>query len=353
MKTYALTYWFTWAFLVIAAALTGVASLKDAFFGGLFASGLSALLTRVYVRAGARYAPLLGATAGTLWVVAMFFRLRWFGQADDFLSAQWNLGVDISVHAAGFAGAGLLVALRDRYSFGRALGGGLALAAAMTAVPYGVIAWIDHRVAGPLEIVLLVNADVRPDEGPVRRAGAVRAELNPAEVAFLKERMLVVDGPGGTEILDEAGRRYWPLWRRRLVYPGNPGGPVRTLVVLLPPDLSAETWELPVHQDPTGLAFAVLGSGKAVRFSGGPTSQSVRLQLSLAIKSRDGIPVYQYLQAEVFRLSPVGDLYAPVLTKGLAPAFPTSVTDVPAKPAEPAKGRPVRPQFGAAPGKGE
>ena len=64
MKTYALTYWFTWAFLVIAAALTGVASLKQAFFGGLFASGLSALLTGMYVRAGARYAPLLGATAG-------------------------------------------------------------------------------------------------------------------------------------------------------------------------------------------------------------------------------------------------------------------------------------------------
>jgi hypothetical protein len=353
MKTYALTYWFTWAFLVIAAALTGVASLKEAFFGGLFASGLSALLTRTYVRAGARYAPLLGATAGTLWVVAMFFRLRWFGQPDDFLSAQWTLGTDISVHAAGFAGAGLLVALRDRYSFGRALGGGLALAAAMTAVPYGVIAWIDHRVAGPLEVVLLVNADVRPDEGPVRRAGAVRAELTPAEVAFLKERMLVVDGPGGTEILDEAGRRYWPLWRRRLVYPGNPGGPVRTLVVLLPPDLSAETWDLPVHQDPTGLAFVVLGSGKAVRFSGGPTSQAVRLELSLALKSREGIPAYQYLQAEVFRRSPVGELYAPVLTKGLAPAFPTSDVDEPGKPAEPVKGRPVRPQFGAAPGKGE
>ena len=80
MKTYALTYWFTWAFLVVAAALTGVASLKEAFFGGLFASGLSALLTRTYVRAGARYAPLLGATAGTLWVVLMFFRLRWFGR---------------------------------------------------------------------------------------------------------------------------------------------------------------------------------------------------------------------------------------------------------------------------------
>jgi hypothetical protein len=82
-----------------------VASLKDAFFGGLFASALSALLTRTYVRAGARYAPLIGATAGTLRVVAMFFRLRWFGQPDAFQSAQWTLGTDISVHAAGFAGA--------------------------------------------------------------------------------------------------------------------------------------------------------------------------------------------------------------------------------------------------------
>lgn len=350
MKTYALTYWFTWAFLVIAAALTGVASLKDAFFGGLFASGLSALLTLTYVRAGARYAPLVGATAGTVWVVLMFFRLRWFGQPDDFLSAQWTLGVDISVHAAGFAGAALLVALRDRHALGRALGGGLLLAAAMTAVPYGVIAWIDHRVAGPLELVLLVGADVRPDEGPVRRAGAVRAELTPTEVVFLKERMLVVDGPGGTEVLDEAGRRYWPLWRRRLVYPGNPGGPVRTLVVLLPPDLSAETWELPVHQEPTGLALAVLGSAKSFRFGGGPASQAVRVELSLAVKSREGVPTYQYLQAEVFRRSPVGDLYSPVLTKGLAPAFPTSDADQPARPAEPDKGRPVRPKFGSVPG---
>ncbi len=353
MKTYALTYWFTWGFLVIAAALTGVASLKGAFFGGLFASGLSALLTRSYVRAGARYAPLLGATAGTLWVVAMFFRLRWFGRPEDFLSAQWTLGVDISVHAAGFAGAGLLVALRERLSFGRALGGGLLLAAAMTAVPYGVIAWIDHRVAGPVEVVLLAHADVRPDEGPVRRAGAVRAELTPAEVAFLKERMLVVDGPGGTEVLDEAGRRHWPLWRRRLVYPGNPGGPVRTMVVLLPPELSAETWELPVPQDPTGLGLAVLGPAKGVRFSGGPASQAVRVELSLTVRPRDGAMAYQSLQAEVFRRSPVGDLYAPVLTKGLAPAFPTSAGDEPAKPAEPVKGRPVRPQFGTAPGKGQ
>ena len=234
MKTYARTYWFTWAFLVIAAALTGVASLKDAFFGGLFAALLSALLTRPYERSGPRYAPLIGAVAGTLWVVAMFFRIRWFGYADEFEMAQWTLGTDISVHAAGFAGAALMTALLARTEFPKALGGGLLLAAAMTLVPYGVIAWIDHRVAGPVEVVLLVSAEVAADEGPIRRPGALQASLTPAEMVFLKERMLVVDGPGGVEAIDEQGRRYWPLWRRKLSYPGNPGGPVRTVLLVLP-----------------------------------------------------------------------------------------------------------------------
>ena len=84
MNTYARTYWFTWAFLVIAAALTGVASLQAAFFGGIFAALLSALLSKVYERAGPRYAPLIGATAGPLWVIAMYFRIRWFGSPEDF-----------------------------------------------------------------------------------------------------------------------------------------------------------------------------------------------------------------------------------------------------------------------------
>ncbi len=52
----------------------------------------------------------------------------------------------------------------------------------------------------------------------------------------------------------------------------------------------------------------------------------------------------------MFRRSPVGDLYAPVLTKGLAPAFPTTAVDEPSKPAETGKGRPVRPKFGTVPG---
>jgi len=350
MKTYARTYWFTWAFLVLAAALTGVASLKDAFFGGLFAAALSALLTKVYERAGPRYAPVLGAVAGTLWVVAMFFRIRWFGYAEDFEQAQWTLGTDISVHAAGFAGAGLMTALLARYDFPKALGGGLLLAAAMTVVPYGVIAWIDHRVAGPIELVLLVSADVPTDEGPVRRPGAVQASLTEAESLFLKERMLVVDGPGGIEAVDDQGRRYWPLWRRRLIYPGNPGGPVRTVLLILPPGLAGpETWDVPVHQDPKGLALVTLGPKKEARFSGGQVSPSVRLEVSLLVKAREGEVAYQNLQVEASRQSPVGDLYAKIRTQGLAAAFPATLAEpkAPTKPDPKAKSR--RPSFGDAP----
>ena len=350
MNTYARTYWFTWAFLVVAAALTGVASLKSAFFGGLFAALLSALLSKVYERGGPRYAPLIGATAGTLWVVAMFFRIRWFGYADDFQMAQWTLGTDISVHAAGFAGAALMTALLARYEFPKAFGGGLLLAAAMTVVPYGVIAWIDHRVAGPIDLVVLASAEVAVDEGPIRRPGAVQAKLTPAEVLFLKERLLVVDGPGGVEVVDEQGRRYWPLVRRRLVYPGNPGGPVRTVLLILPPGLvAAETWSVPVHQDPNGLALVSLGARNEVKFSGGPVSQAVRLDVSLVLKSKEAVVAYQSLQVETFRKSPLGDLYANVRTQGVAAAFPTMLLDP--KPSVKAedKAKPRRPSFGADP----
>ena len=350
MNTYARTYWFTWAFLVIAAALTGVASLKTAFFGGLFAALLSALLSKVYERTGPRYAPLIGATAGTLWVVAMFFRVRWFGYADDFQMAQWTLGTDISVHAAGFAGAALMTALFARYEFPKALGGGLLLAAAMTVIPYGVIGWIDHRVAGPVDLVVLVSAEVAVDEGPVRRSGAVQAELTPAEVLFLKERVLVVDGPGGVEVVDEQGRRYWPLLRRRLVYPGNPGGPVRTVLFMLPPGLvAAETWSVPVHQDPKGLALVTLGGRNDVKFSGGPLSQAVRLEVSLAVKPNEGAFTYQSLQVETFRKSPLGDLYASVRTQGIAAAFPPSLIDPKTQVKSEDKAKPRRPNFGADP----
>jgi len=159
-----------------------------------------------------------------------------------------------------------------------------------------------------------------------------------------------VVGPGGSEAVVDQGRGYWPLWRRILVYPGNPGGPVRTMLVLLPPGLEAsETWSLPVHQEPKGLAFVSLGAQKAVAFSGGPVSQSVRLELTLATKGKGAEAVYQGLEAEVFRKSPVGDLYANVRTQGLSAAFPTTLDDAKKPTKEEDKAKPRRPDFGEAP----
>lgn len=350
MNTYFSTYWFTWAFLILAAALTGVASLKDAFFGGLFAAILSALLAKVYVRTGPRFAPLIGATAGALWVVAMFFRLRWFGYADDYEMAQWTLGTDISVHAAGFAGAALMTALTPRHGMGKALGGGFLLAAAMTVIPYGTIRWIDYRVAGPVEVVLFVSAEVPADLAPSRRLGAVSVGLSPEEIRFLKERLLVVDGPGGDEVLDDQGRRFWPLWRRRLNYPGNPGGPVRSLMVLLPPGLTiSEDWTIPVQQSPTGMALALLGAQKKVTPFGKPLSQSVRLEMKLLVQKNDETTRYRAIEIQTFRLSPLGNLYAPITTQGLSAEFPATDPEPLPGPKTEAKPRKPFPNFGPAP----
>jgi hypothetical protein len=162
--------------------------------------------------------------------------------------------------------------------------------------------------------------------------------------------MLVVEGPGGTEVVDEQGRRYWPLVRRRLVYPGNPGGPVRTVLLLLPPDLvAAETWSVPVHEDPRGMALVTLGAQQAVRFTGGPVSQAVRLEVALSVKVQEQVVTYQNLQVETVRRSPVGDLYATVRTQGVIAAFPTTLADPksPAKTDE--KAKPRRPTFGDVP----
>ncbi len=348
MNIYFRTYWFTWAFLVVAAALTGVASLKEAFFGGLFASLVSALLAKPFEKAGPRFAPLLGATAGTLWVVAMFFRIRWFGYADDYAMAQWTLGTDISVHAAGFAGAALMTALCVRNQFPKALLGGFLLAAAMTVLPYGFIAWVDHRVAGPVEVVLLVSADVPAGEGPTRRPGAVAVSFNPAEMAFLKQRLLVVEGPGGDEVLDNQGRRFWPLWRRRLVYPGNPGGPVRTVLLILPSGLTApETWTFPVDYAPEGMAMAFLDSQQRVSVAGvARLNPSVELEVSLLVKMKGEALHYQALQIQTTRRSPVGDFYARILTPGLSAEFPSPLLEANAKEKPVEKPRANRPNFG-------
>jgi hypothetical protein len=95
--------------------------------------------------------------------------------------------------------------------------------------------------------------------------------------------------------------------------------------------------------------MVTLGAQKGVRFSGGQTSQSVRLEVTLTVKAKETEVAYQNLQAEVFRASPVGDLYADIRTQGLPAAFPTSLTD-PKKPAKADdKAKPRRPSFSDAP----
>ncbi len=322
MKAFGRTYWFTWAFLVLAAALTGVASLKDAFFGGLVAALFSTALTRVYARSGLSFAPLIGAAAGAVWVLLMLLKSKWWGYAEDYEQASWALGVDISVHAAGFAGAGLMTALLSRWSLGRSALAGLALAAAMTAIPYGFIAWVDHRVAGPVEVVLLVSTEVPSDQGPYRAPGAVVAQLSPEEIKELKQNLLVVSGPGGDEVIDEQGRRYWPLWRRRLIYPGNPGGPVRTAIVLLPPDvMSRESWVIPVSLSPSGVQVASLGSGQKVSTMNKSVSQAVTLKIATEIKHEGENVTVSAISLEVSRSSPVGSFYSLVAARSFPAAF--------------------------------
>jgi hypothetical protein len=104
-----------------------------------------------------------------------------------------------------------------------------------------------------------------------------------------------------------------------------------------------------VHQDPKGLALVTLGARKDIKFSGGAVSQAVRLDVSLTIKAKEGVVTYQNLQVETFRKSPVGDLYANVLTQGISAAFPTTLVDPkpPAKSEE--KAKPRRPNFGNVP----
>lgn len=365
MKTFARTYWFTWGFLVLAALGTGgAASVKDAFFGGLLAAVVSAALTRPYERLGLRYAPLLGALAGAGWVLLQVLRYRWFGDADEVAAYAWQLGTQISVHAAAFAGAALMASLRPEERLARAVGAGVLLAAAMTAVPYGFIAWVDHRLAGPVEVILLTGADVPANAAPVRRVGAEVASLGPDEIALLKERFLVVEGPGGPEAIDDVGRRYWPLWRKRFSYPGNPGGPVRRVLVVLPADakqldadrypaLGQGDWTFSAGEDPRGLTLVQLGAEGAVatsaRFAAltirlkqgaeaAPVVDRVRPPATVAAAQREllAFRAAQVCSVAVVRRSPVGDFYAPdPVRRGIAYAFDYTVVGDDLREAQP------------------
>ncbi|MFM7208972.1 MAG: hypothetical protein ACKOY8_04040 [Verrucomicrobiota bacterium] len=332
MKGFGFTYWFTWALLLVAAALTGVASVKDAFFGGLIAAVPAAALRPVYVRIGARFAPVFGAAVGSVWASLMFLKVRWFGTPDDLAAASWMLGTDIAVHAAAFAGAALFTALLSRGA-GLAVGAGLTLSAAMSAIPYGIIAAIDHQVAGPVEVLLLASAEVPAVDAPAPLPGARPALLSDGEVSALKERYLVTEGPSGPVVQDDLGRRYWPLWRKLLVYPGNPGGPVRRLIVLLPEGPGGvRAWKAPSSASPDGLLILQLGPDGLVRAH--PLESfphSVRLELTEGPKGLD---------VDVVRISPVGDLYMTVHGGPFPATFPVRAA-VPEPEARP------RPKFDA------
>lgn len=365
MRIFARTYWFTWGFLVLAALGTGgAASVKDAFFGGLLAAVVSAVLTRPYERLGPRYAPLLGTVAGAGWVLLQMLRYRWFGEADEVAAYAWQLGTQVSVHAAAFAGAALMASLRPEERLARATAAGVLLAAAMTAVPYGFIAWVDHRLAGPVEVILLTGAEVPANAAPLRREGAAVAALAPDELALLKERFLVVEGPGGPEAIDDVGRRYWPLWRKRFSYPGNPGGPVRRVLVLLPADtkrleadrypvLGQGDWTFSAGEDPRGLTLVQLGpegtvasparfAALTIRLKQGaetaPVVDRVRPPSTRAAALREllAFRAAQVCSVAVVRRSPVGDFYAPdPVRRGIAYAFDYTVVGDDLREAQP------------------
>lgn len=344
MKNYGRTYWFTWGFLILAASFTGVAtSLKGAFFGGLVAALVATAATRVYERLGPRYASLLGAVLGLLWSVAMLLYVRWTGDAEEYAFARWNIGTDLAVHAAGFAGGALLAALAVKQSLGRSIVAGSLLAATMTAVPYGFIDWVDYRVAGPVEVVLFASAEVSANEAPVRRPGAQTPVLAPDELKALKENVLVVEGPGGTELLDDTGRRFWPLWRKRFTYPGNRGGPVRRVLVLMPSDdKSADdalplagnnSWNFLVGADPKGVSIVRLSGEHGAVTLAPEVFKPLRLTLTqqgtpATTAARQAARPFQFCSVAVVRSSPFGQFYLPdPLQAGLPYAFDYIYTD--------------------------
>ncbi|GBL26938.1 hypothetical protein EMGBS8_08860 [Verrucomicrobiota bacterium] len=198
MKNYGRTYWFTWGFLILAASFTGVASVKGAFFGGMVAAIVSTLATRPYERLGARFAPLLGALLGVLWAIAKLYYVQWSGDAEDYALARWNIGTAIAIHAAGFSGGALLAALAAAQPLGRSIFAGAALAAAMTAVPYGFIDWVDYRVAGPVEVVLFASAPVPANEAPQRRPGPRRRRFRRMRSSRLRNLTWSWMAPGGS-----------------------------------------------------------------------------------------------------------------------------------------------------------
>jgi hypothetical protein len=82
---------------------------------------------------------------------------------------------------------------------------------------------------------------------------------------------------------------------------------------------------------------------------GKPLSRAVRLDLTLLTRKKEELVSYRAVEIRTFRESPIGDLYAPVLTQGLAAEFPPVGSD--AKPAAKSEEKPRRPRpnFGPVP----
>jgi hypothetical protein len=181
-------------------------------------------------------------------------------------------------------------------------------------------------MAGPIEIIALVSADVAPNEVPQRRTGTQVAKISDEEMALLKEKWLVTKGQSEFEVIDEQGRRYWPLWRKTFVYPVNPSQEIRRLFVLIPSDLSeTATWNLPLTSNQRGVSIVQLNNRPG--FSVLCPSPIKNIRCEFIINSPQGSTNLGILGStatiKIKRLSPIGDFYAPDPVKSdLALQFP-------------------------------
>lgn len=228
-------YWLTWGLLVAGAWSTGMASVTDAFFRGAFAAFLAAWAVPLFARLGARQAAFAGLALGVAWQLALhhvWVRLTW--SAEGFALSGERLGVDVSVAGAAFAGAALTAALGAAGAgIRRQLAIGAALALAMTALPYGIVRWIDATRAGPVEVLWIGPAERRDEEGqPVRRRGLEVTKLEVADRRALVDRLMVVDSGESGAVVGPEGRLLWPVWRQRLEQPGHASGPARRLLIV-------------------------------------------------------------------------------------------------------------------------
>lgn len=279
-------YWLTWGLLVAGAWSTGMASVTDAFFRGAFAAFLAASAVPVFARLGPRKAAFAGLGLGVLWQLALhhvWVRLTW--SAAGFAQSADRLGVDVSVAGAAFAGAALTAALgASGAGIRRQLAIGAALALAMTALPYGIVRWIDVTRAGPVEVLWIGPAERGDEEGqPVRRRGLEVIRLEVADRRALVDRLMVVDSGESGAVVGPEGRLLWPVWRQRLEHPGHGTGPVRRLLIVdrRPDRGDAAPFRIPLSGSPHGAALVELdGNAPTAR---GDDLDADRVQAEIAV----------------------------------------------------------------------